>query len=70
MNAAYLGNQKTDENAIFEMFIRTLPQDWGYFIAAGVNNAIDYVCQLRARKKGIIFFTHAIHRARTHFIIV
>jgi nicotinate phosphoribosyltransferase len=55
MNAVYLDNQKTDEIAIFEMFVRTLPQDWGYFIAAGVDNAIDYVCQLRFTEEEISY---------------
>jgi nicotinate phosphoribosyltransferase len=55
MNAVYLDNQKTDEIAIFEMFVRTLPQDWGYFIAAGIDNAIDYVCQLRFTEEEISY---------------
>ena len=47
MNAAYLDNDKANETASFEMFIRSLPQDWGYFIAAGIDEAIDYVCRAR-----------------------
>jgi nicotinate phosphoribosyltransferase len=37
------------------MFVRTLPQDWGYFIAAGIDNAIDYVCQLRFTEEEISY---------------
>jgi nicotinate phosphoribosyltransferase len=47
MDAAYLDNGKADEVASFEMFIRGLPKDWGYFIAAGIDEAIDYICNLR-----------------------
>ena len=47
MNAAYFDNGKENEVASFEMFIRTLPQDWGYFIAAGIDDAIDYACRIR-----------------------
>jgi len=47
MNAAYIDNGKEDEVASFEMFIRTLPQDWGYFISAGIDDAIDYACRIR-----------------------
>jgi nicotinate phosphoribosyltransferase len=47
MNAAYLDSGKADELASFEMFIRGLPVDWGYFVAAGIDEAIDYVCRLR-----------------------
>ena len=47
MNAAYIDNNKMDEVASFEMFIRTLPPDWGYLVAVGVDEAIDYACSVR-----------------------
>ncbi len=47
MNAAYLDNGKADEIASFEMFIRNLPPDWGYYIAAGIDEAIDYATRVR-----------------------
>jgi nicotinate phosphoribosyltransferase len=47
MNAAYLDNNKMDEVASFEMFIRTLPPDWGYLVTVGVDEAIDYACSVR-----------------------
>ncbi len=55
MNAAYFHNHKTDEVASFEMFIRSLPQDWGYFIAAGIDEAIDYICQLQFNNQDIAY---------------
>jgi nicotinate phosphoribosyltransferase len=55
MNAAYLNNHKTDEVATFEMFIRSLPQNWGYFIAAGIDEALDYICQLQFNDEDISY---------------
>ena len=55
MNAAYLDNHKTDEVATFEMFIRSLPKDWGYFIAAGIDEALDYICQLQFNDQDITY---------------
>ena len=45
MNAAYFSNNK-DEVATFDLFIRRLPDDWGYFIANGIEEAIDYATSL------------------------
>lgn len=47
MNASYIDNNKMDEVASFEMFIRALPTDWGYLVAVGVDEAIDYACGVR-----------------------
>ena len=47
MNASYLDNEMTEEISTFELFIRRLPEDWGYFIAAGIDEAIDYVLNMR-----------------------
>jgi nicotinate phosphoribosyltransferase len=55
MNAAYLDNHKADEEATFEMFIRSLPTDWGYFIAAGIDEALEYVCQLHFNDEDISY---------------
>jgi nicotinate phosphoribosyltransferase len=42
MGAAYFYNGR-DEVATFELFIRSLPEDWGYYIANGIEDAIDYI---------------------------
>jgi nicotinate phosphoribosyltransferase len=55
MNAAYFDSNKHEENATFEMFIRSLPQDWGYFIAAGIDQAIDHICQQKFSEEDISF---------------
>lgn len=47
MNASYFDNGKADEIASFEMFVRTLPKDWGYLVAVGIDEAIDYACGVR-----------------------
>jgi nicotinate phosphoribosyltransferase len=46
MDAAYIDNGKAEDIASFEMFIRSLPKDWGYFIAAGIDEALSYLCNL------------------------
>ncbi|MFT4304418.1 MAG: nicotinate phosphoribosyltransferase [Candidatus Woesearchaeota archaeon] len=45
MNAAYFDNQKNDV-ATFDLFIRKLPKDWGYFIANGIEDVVDYVTNI------------------------
>ena len=46
MNAAYFYSRK-DDVATFDLFIRTLPDDWGYYIANGIEDAIDYVTTIK-----------------------
>ncbi len=55
MNAAYLDNSKEDEIASFEMFIRTLPPDWGYLVVAGIDEAVDYATKLGFRDDDIAY---------------
>ena len=55
MNAAYLDNNKADEIATFEMSIRSLPQNWGYFIAAGIDEALDNICQLQFNDQDVSY---------------
>ncbi len=52
MNASYFDNFKNQE-ATFDLFIRKLPKDWGFFIAAGIEDAIDYATNLRFEKEDI-----------------
>ncbi|HIH24718.1 TPA: nicotinate phosphoribosyltransferase [Candidatus Woesearchaeota archaeon] len=46
MGAAYFDNGKND-TATFELFIRKLPEKWGYFVAAGIEDAIDYATNIK-----------------------
>jgi nicotinate phosphoribosyltransferase len=41
MDAVYFEN-KNNGTATFDLFIRKLPEDWGFFIVNGVEDAIDY----------------------------
>jgi nicotinate phosphoribosyltransferase len=50
MGAAYFDNNK-NEKAVFELFIRKLPKDWGFFIANGIEDAIDYATNIKFTKK-------------------
>lgn len=52
MNAAYFDNKK-DDVATFDLFIRKLPEDWGYFIANGIEDAIDYIINIEFTKEDI-----------------
>ena len=55
MDAAYIDNGKADDTASFEMFIRSLPKDWGYFIAAGIDEAMEAICSLRFTEEDIAY---------------
>ncbi|KYK25456.1 hypothetical protein AYK26_05970 [Euryarchaeota archaeon SM23-78] len=46
MLAAYYDNDK-DERATFDLFIRKLPKDWGYYLANGIEDAIDYIINFK-----------------------
>jgi nicotinate phosphoribosyltransferase len=46
MAAAYFDN-RIDTRAIFELFVRRLPDHRAYLIAAGLEQAIDYLASLR-----------------------
>lgn len=54
MNAAYFGNDKDDE-ATFDLFIRKLPEDWGFFIANGIEDAIDYATSVSFTEEDIAY---------------
>lgn len=52
MNAAYYDNDKNTE-ATFDLFIRKLPTDWGYYVAGGIEEAIDYLTDVKFEKEDI-----------------
>jgi nicotinate phosphoribosyltransferase len=53
MDAAYLDNEKADDLASFEMFIRSLPKHWGYFIATGIDEALEHICSMQYTEEDI-----------------
>jgi len=52
MAAAYFENHETAE-ATFELFVRNFPKDRSYLIAAGLEQAVDYLKRLRFREEHI-----------------
>ncbi len=54
MNAAYFAQGKND-TATFDLFIRKLPKDWGFFIANGIEDAIDYATNIKFTGKDIAY---------------
>jgi nicotinate phosphoribosyltransferase len=47
MLAAYHDNNKSDDIATFDLFIRKLPKEWGYFIANGIEDSINYMTNIK-----------------------
>ncbi|UBF29643.1 nicotinate phosphoribosyltransferase [Kovacikia minuta CCNUW1] len=43
MTACYVGEELDQQQASFELFTRRLPQDFGYLIAMGLEQALDYL---------------------------
>lgn len=54
MNAVYVACGKNTP-ATFDLFIRTLPGDWGYFIANGIEDAVDYLIAFRCTPEDLDF---------------
>jgi len=54
MAAAYFDNRETAE-ATFELFVRTLPKNRSYLVAAGLEQALDYLSQLQFRETHLDF---------------
>ncbi|HXZ97847.1 MAG TPA: hypothetical protein VED24_00610, partial [Candidatus Acidoferrum sp.] len=46
MAAAYFENNIPEEKAGFELFVRHLPKNFSYIIAAGLEQALDYLFNL------------------------
>ncbi|MBI2450007.1 MAG: nicotinate phosphoribosyltransferase [Candidatus Nealsonbacteria bacterium] len=53
MLAGYFELRKTKERATFDLYFRKIPSQGGYCIAAGLEDAIKYVQNLRFTKKDI-----------------
>ncbi|MGC8711559.1 MAG: nicotinate phosphoribosyltransferase [Leptodesmis sp.] len=47
MTACYVGEQLENQRASFELFARRLPADFGYLIAMGLAQALDYLEKFR-----------------------
>jgi nicotinate phosphoribosyltransferase len=47
MGESYLAEGIAEREATFSLFFRTLPEDWGYALAAGLEDALRYLTELR-----------------------
>ena len=54
MAAAYFENKET-ARATFELFVRNLPKNRSYLVAAGLEQAVEYIRTLRFKKEHISF---------------
>ena len=55
MAAGYFGAGKVGDRAVFELFIRRLPAHRDFLIAAGLQQAIDYLLNLRFKEEQIAY---------------
>lgn len=55
MAAAYFKAKQNKKRAIFELFVRKLPRNRSYMVAAGLEQAISYLQDLRFTEKEILF---------------
>ena len=54
MAAAYF-EQKVDCRATFELFVRQMPPERAYLVAGGIEEALDYLADLRFREEDLSF---------------
>ena len=62
MASAYFSSHQNDKVAIFELFVRKLPTNRNYLVAAGLNHVIDFLLNLK-------FKTEHIDYLKTHDIL-
>lgn len=55
MAAAYFKSKQSKKRAIFELFVRKLPRNRSYMVAAGLEQALVYLNNLRFSEKEIAF---------------
>jgi nicotinate phosphoribosyltransferase len=54
MAAAYFEHQ-VDCRATFELFVRQLPPERSFLVAGGIEDALDYLADLRFREEDVVF---------------
>ena len=69
MAAGYFEAGKTRERAAFELFVRKLPHNRNFIVAAGLAQAIDYLLNLRFTAEEIAYLRELphFHRASPEF---
>ena len=53
--AAYMNAEKQDEVATYDYFVRGLPENWGYLLACGIDNALEYIQNLQYSEEDVRF---------------
>ncbi|MEI3499872.1 MAG: nicotinate phosphoribosyltransferase, partial [Bacilli bacterium] len=56
MSNGYLINNKENEEAVFDLFFRKVPNDGGYAIMAGLDKVIPYIENLKFTEKELDYF--------------
>ncbi|MDG2769793.1 hypothetical protein P7M38_24980, partial [Vibrio parahaemolyticus] len=56
MANGYLENNMEDKIAYFDMFFRSIPDDGGFAIMAGVEQLLDYLKNLKFSDEDISYF--------------
>ena len=56
MSNGYLSNNKENEEAVFDLFFRKIPNDGGYAIMAGLDKVISYIENLKFTEKELDYF--------------
>ena len=69
MAAGYFAARKTDDRAVFELFVRRLPPGREFLIAAGLQQAVEYLLDLRFTPEQIEYLRGLpqFQRARPEF---
>jgi nicotinate phosphoribosyltransferase len=55
MASAYFSTNQSDKVATFEMFVRTLPKNRNYLVAAGLKQVIEFLLNLKFKPEHITF---------------
>src|SRR4051794_25462963 len=55
MAAGYHAAGKTNETAVFELFVRRLPDNREFLIACGLQQAVEYLLSVRFREEEITY---------------
>ncbi len=56
MGQMYFNNKGIgDKRVVFEMFIRSLPEGWKYFIASGIQDAVNKIADIKFLQEDIAF---------------
>src|SRR5215471_9699082 len=65
MAAGYFEAGKTQERATFELFVRRLPHNRNFILAAGLAQAVDYLLNFRFTSEEIAYLQSLPQFART-----